>query len=114
MAEALRKRVWAERLTRSALLLSIGGVLAALIGAWGSGQGAWTFGTGFLILRIAFFAALSLSLVGAFSGALSQTKPAAPPFHLLEATIDDVQAAFRTKQLTCRVLVELYLRRIEA
>ena len=64
--------------------------------------------------RIAFFAALSLLLVGAFSGALAQTKPAAAPFHLLEATIDDVHAAFRMKQLTCRVLVELYLRRIEA
>jgi len=59
MAEALRKRVWAGRLTRWALLLSIGGVLAALVGAWGSGEGAWTFGAGFLILRVAFFGAIA-------------------------------------------------------
>lgn len=62
MAEALRKRVWAARLTRSALVLSIGGVLAALIAAWGSGNGAWHFHTGFLILRVAFFAAVAAVL----------------------------------------------------
>jgi len=35
-------------------------------------------------------------------------------FRLLEATIDDVQAALKSGQLTCRTLVELYLKRIEA
>jgi len=36
------------------------------------------------------------------------------PFRLLEATIDDVHAAYRSGNLTCRGLVELYLARIEA
>lgn len=34
-------------------------------------------------------------------------------FHLLEATIDDVHAAFQSRRTTCRELVELYLRRID-
>src|SRR5712692_7145469 len=42
----------------------------------------------------------------------SSAGPAA--FHLMEATIDDVRAAFKSKQITCRQLVELYLKRIEA
>ena len=36
------------------------------------------------------------------------------PFRLQEATIDDVHSAFRSGELTCRRLVELYLARIEA
>jgi amidase len=35
-------------------------------------------------------------------------------FHLLEATIADVHHAFESGELTCRRLVELYLKRIEA
>ncbi len=35
-------------------------------------------------------------------------------FSLLEATIDDIHAAFHSGQITCRRLVELYLKRIEA
>ena len=41
----------------------------------------------------------------------------APPpmaFRLLEATIDDIHAAFRANRLTCRALVDGYVRRIEA
>jgi amidase len=41
----------------------------------------------------------------------------APPpaaFRLLEATIDDIHAAFRADRLTCRALVDGYVRRIEA
>ena len=38
----------------------------------------------------------------------------ATEFHLLEATIDDIHAALRSGQTTCRELVELYLRRIDA
>ena len=41
-----------------------------------------------------------------------RTEPAA--FHLLEASIDDIHAAFRAKRLTCRALVGLYLARIQA
>jgi len=65
----------------------------------------------------AIIAALSLSLVGiSVLGGRAQTRAAANPtaFHLLEATIDDIHEAFRAKQLTCRALVELYLRRIDA
>ena len=35
-------------------------------------------------------------------------------FHLQEATIDQVHAAFKEKRLTCRALVGHYLKRIEA
>jgi amidase len=35
-------------------------------------------------------------------------------FRLLEATIDDIQAAMRAGELSCRQLVELYVNRIEA
>jgi hypothetical protein len=35
-------------------------------------------------------------------------------FHVLEATIDDVQSAFKSRQLTCRSLLESYLNRINA
>ncbi|WP_207955768.1 amidase [Rubrobacter marinus] len=37
-----------------------------------------------------------------------------PKFRLQEATIDDIHSAFRSGELTCRRLVELYLARIEA
>ncbi len=36
------------------------------------------------------------------------------PFRLEEATIDDIHSAFRSGELTCRRLVELYLARIES
>jgi hypothetical protein len=67
MAEAIRKSAWGPRITQLALLLSLGGVAAALISAIGSGQGAWQFRTGFTILRYALFAAAAgalLALVG--------------------------------------------------
>ena len=35
-------------------------------------------------------------------------------FHLVEATIDDVRAALASKRLTCRALVEQYIKRIDA
>ena len=38
----------------------------------------------------------------------------ASPFRLQEATIDDIHSAFRSGELTCRGLVEMYLARIEA
>ena len=37
-----------------------------------------------------------------------------PGFQVFEASIDDVHAALRSKRVTCRALVELYLERIEA
>jgi amidase len=49
------------------------------------------------------------------SGMQAQTTTSTPStFHLLESTIDDVHAALRSKQTTCRALVELYLTRIKA
>jgi amidase len=41
----------------------------------------------------------------------AQTPPA---FHLLEASIDDVHDALRSGRITCRELVALYLKRIDA
>ena len=38
----------------------------------------------------------------------------AQSFRVIEATIDDVQAALTSGEITCRELVELYLERIEA
>src|ERR1044071_954649 len=35
-------------------------------------------------------------------------------FNIVEATIDDIQAAYKSGQLTCRQLVQMYLDRIEA
>jgi Asp-tRNA(Asn)/Glu-tRNA(Gln) amidotransferase A subunit family amidase len=46
-------------------------------------------------------------------GAHAQAPPAGG-FRLLEATIDDIHAAFTANRLTCRALVNGYLRRIEA
>ncbi len=42
--------------------------------------------------------------------------PAQAPggFHLLETTIEDIHAALQSKRITCRQLVNLYLKRIEA
>ena len=35
-------------------------------------------------------------------------------FNPVEATIDDIHAAYKSGQLTCRQLVQMYLDRIEA
>src|SRR6266487_1442747 len=35
-------------------------------------------------------------------------------FNVVEATIDDIHAAYKSGQLTCRQLVQMYLDRIEA
>src|SRR5687767_10223166 len=53
--------------------------------------------------------------IGVAIGAAAQAQtPPGPAFRLLEATIDDIHAAFRANRLTCRALVDGYLRRIEA
>ncbi|CAA9507062.1 MAG: hypothetical protein AVDCRST_MAG91-1399 [uncultured Sphingomonadaceae bacterium] len=59
MAEAVRAGGWTRRLSALALALSVGGLVAALVAAVGSGAGAWPFGTGFGILRWAFYAAMA-------------------------------------------------------
>ncbi len=53
--------------------------------------------------------ALLVGLIAAFPAA-AQT----PKFHLAEATIADIHAAFRGGELTCRQLIQLYLDRIQA
>jgi amidase len=61
--------------------------------------------------------AVIASLLFIMSKASAQTHAASttpPVFHLLEATIDDVQTALRSGQTTCRGLVELNLKRIAA
>ena len=70
MAEALRRRKLATRITNAALILSIGAVLAALIAAAGSGQGAWHFRTGFTVLQYALIAAL-IGVVLALAGLIA-------------------------------------------
>ena len=59
MTDTAGKGEWGRRLSWAALALSVGGVAAALIAAAGSGAGGWTFGTGFSILRYAFYAAMA-------------------------------------------------------
>ena len=63
MTETAKQGEWGRRLSWLALALSVGGVAAALIAAAGSGVGAWTFGTGFGVLRYAFFAAMAGGLL---------------------------------------------------
>ncbi len=53
----------ARRMSWGALALSAGGLAAALIAAAGSGAGAWSFVTGFAILRYAFFAVIAGGLL---------------------------------------------------
>ncbi|HEU0135219.1 MAG TPA: hypothetical protein VFR28_10380, partial [Allosphingosinicella sp.] len=65
MAES--KRDWTRLVTRLALVLAIGSVLAALIAATGSASGLWSFRSGLGALRYLFFAAIAgaaLGLVG--------------------------------------------------
>ena len=53
---------------------------------------------------------LVLLVAGGVRGGLAQ--PA--PFHVVEATIDDVRSALTSRRITCRALVEQYLKRIDA
>ena len=65
---------------------------------------------------IASVAAILLLFFGASKvEAQTQATSATPPaFHLLEATIDDVHAALKSGRMTCRELVDLYLKRVAA
>ena len=58
MVEALKKKRWASRLTVIAAILCFGGVVVALIGAMGSGRGAWDFRMGFTMLQYSLYAAV--------------------------------------------------------
>jgi amidase len=54
---------------------------------------------------------LILAVLLAMRGGLAQTPP---PFEVTEASVADIHAALRAGRVTCRGLVERYLRRIEA
>jgi hypothetical protein len=56
-------RGWGRKLSWAALALSLGGLIAALVAAGGSGQGIWHFRVGFAILRYALYAAVAGGLL---------------------------------------------------
>jgi hypothetical protein len=58
------KRDWTRLVTRAAVVLGIGAVLAALAAAAGSAAGLWGFGTGLKALRYLFFAAAAGAVLG--------------------------------------------------
>lgn len=58
------KRDWTRLVTRAAVVLGIGAVLAALIAAIGSATELWSFRTGLTALRYLFFAAAAGALLG--------------------------------------------------
>jgi Asp-tRNA(Asn)/Glu-tRNA(Gln) amidotransferase A subunit family amidase len=55
---------------------------------------------------------LLLAILIVFAGAFPASQ--VRPFQPIEATIDDVRAALAARQITCRALVDEYIRRIEA
>jgi amidase len=55
-----------------------------------------------------------VAVLVAFGTIIQSTRAQQRPFHIVEATIDDVRAALAAKQITCRALVEQYIKRIEA
>jgi amidase len=65
-------------------------------------------------LRTATMTAVLLLVTAPTLRIHAQTTPGPAAFHLLETTVDDVQAALRAKRTTCRTLVDMYLKRIEA
>jgi hypothetical protein len=58
------KRDWTRLVTRAAVLLGVGAVVAALVAAIGSGMGLWSFRTGLTALRYLFFAAAAGAVLG--------------------------------------------------
>ena len=63
---------------------------------------------------VALLAGCDGSGLEASAGGLSPAERSPAPFHLLEARIEDIQAAIRGRSLTSTELVELYLARIKA
>jgi hypothetical protein len=62
-------------------------------------------------------ASVLLTLILAWSAPLARAQAASPSptsFHLLEASIDDIHQAFKSKRIRCHALVELYFKRIQA
>jgi uncharacterized DUF497 family protein len=59
-------------------------------------------------------APLPLILAVLLTSIATLSAAATPPFHLLEAGIDDVHSALKSGRVTCRDLTQLYLKRIAA
>jgi amidase len=57
---------------------------------------------------------VSIFLVGSAAAQTPSATTSPVPFHLLDATIEDVHIALQSHQITCRQLVDMYLKRIEA
>src|SRR5687768_9864199 len=57
-------RDWTRLVTRAAVLLGVGAVVAALVAAIGSAMEIWSFRTGLTALRYLFFAAAAGALLG--------------------------------------------------
>lgn len=72
MDHAIGRGKWARRTSRAAILLCVGAVAAALIGAIGAGQEAWGFRAGLTISRYAFYAAGAGAVVALIALALAQ------------------------------------------
>ena len=64
--------------------------------------------------RMKFIAIVLGVLLTSFGRPLPPVAAQAPAFRLLEATIDSIHAAYRSKQLTAHQLVQRYLARIDA
>ena len=58
--------------------------------------------------------ALILSILAAAALGAQQTPPAPPPFRVDETTIAGIHDALKSGRVTCRALVDMYLRRIQA
>ena len=64
--------------------------------------------------RISVLASLMAMSVAWTSPARAQVNDRAVPFQIMEATTDDIHAAFKSGKLTARKLVQGYLDRINA
>jgi amidase len=64
--------------------------------------------------NVATVAILIAALVASESSVRAQARTDAAPFQIMEATIDDIHAAFKSGRLTARGLAQLYLDRIAA
>ena len=67
-----------------------------------------------MLRRYVIFAVLTAAVFASPTGDAAAQSPTPSRFHLLEATIDGIHAALKSGDITCRRLVELYLKRIDA
>lgn len=72
MAEALQRRLLSQRLSWTALALSLGAVAVALIGSIGAGEGAWPYHIGFVLVRWALLGAAAAALATIVAWALAR------------------------------------------